>query len=87
MSEKNFYFACNLPLQVYWDEDGKDARIVNYMPRKERICELKLSAVIADQSREEFFSEAASYFENLASLMRKAANGSNEVIYYHDQGM
>lgn len=87
MKQDNCYWVYNLPLQVWFDEESDDARIVNYMPRKERCCEIQLSEVIGNQSKEEFFSQAAFYFDNLARLMREAAAGSKVDIYYHDQGV
>jgi hypothetical protein len=89
------YWGYNLPLQV-WPKhaDPEDenspvigARILNYMPRKERCCELELEEVMGEQSREEFFECAALRFENLARLMREAAKNPAMHVYYHDSGL
>lgn len=88
MTDKNqIYWAYNLPLQVWPDEDGRDARILNYMPRKECVIDVSLSEVIGSQSRDEFFENAALRLENLARLMRACKNDSKSVVYYHDAGM
>lgn len=89
------YWSFNLPLQV-WPEhaDPEDenspvigTRIVNYMPRKERCCDLDLEDVQGEQTREEFFETAALHLENLARLMRVAGKDPSAHVYYHDAGM
>ncbi|AYW60736.1 TPA: hypothetical protein P6M77_001511 [Pseudomonas aeruginosa] len=93
--KNSIYWAFNLPLQVWpihKDEDDEssaitDFRILNYMPRKERICEVYLSEVIGEQSREEFLETAALHFENLARLFRSSKSDPGKHIYYHDDGM
>jgi len=88
MADKNqIYWAYNLPLQVWPDEDGKNARILNYMPRKESVINVSLSEVIGSQSRNEFFEDAALRLENLARLMRACKDDSKAVVYYPDEGM
>lgn len=88
MTDKNqIYWAYNLPLQVWPDDDGKDARILNYMPRKEGVINVRLSEVIGSQSRDEFFENAALRLENLARLMRACKDDSKLVVYYPDEGM
>jgi len=94
-NDKNneIYWSYNLPLQLWPiredDEDDNskiiDYRIVNYMPRKESICEMNLSKLEEDQTREEIFEQAAKYFENLARLFRKAITDKEMHIYYHDE--
>lgn len=89
------YWSLNLPLQVWpKHEDPNDeespvvgARVLNYMPRKERCESLDLEEVIGDQTREEFFETAALHLENLARLMREAGKDPAMVVYYHDGGM
>lgn len=89
------YWAYNLPLQV-WPKhaDPEDenspvigARVVNYMPRKERCCDLDLEEVLGEQTREEFFETAALHLENLGRLMRAAGKDPSAHVYYHDAGM
>ena len=88
MTDKNrIYWAYNIPLQVWPGEDGKDARILNYMPRHERCETLDLRNVIGDQTHKEFFQTAAQYLENLAKRFRKLANGEVDIVYYPDEGM
>ena len=97
MSEQKngLYWDYNLPLQVWpehqdpEDENSEviDAKILNYMPRKGRCCDLKLSDIIGEQTREDFFENAAQVFENLARLMRVAAKDINTCIYYPYEGM
>lgn len=96
MSEKNgLYWAYNLPLQVWpihekpEDENSKivGARILNYMPRKERCHETTLDELLDEQTREEFFESAAKRFENMARLMREAAKDERLVVYYPDTGL
>lgn len=87
MTDKNqIYWAYNLPLQV-WPDDDDDARILNYMPRKGCVIDVSLSEVIGSQSRDEFFENAALHLENLARLMRACKTDSKSVVYYHDAGM
>ena len=87
--KNDLYWAFNLPLQV-WPNDGnslEDPRILNYMPRKETVCETVLSDIIGEQTREEFFEQAALILENLAKLMRIAGKDPNFNVYYPDSGM
>ncbi len=96
MSTKNqLYWAYNLPLQV-WPKhaDPNDekspivgARVLNYMPRKERCDDCDLADLLGEQTREEFFESAALHLENLARLMREAAKDPALLVYYHDAGM
>jgi hypothetical protein len=83
----SLYFAFNLPLQVWPTEDGTDARILNYMPRRERCEEMLLSEAIGDVTRAEFFEHAAKCYENMARLMRAAGADPAVHVYYHDEGM
>jgi len=97
MADKNeLYWAYNLPLQVWPEFEIEDdetspvvqTRIVNYMPRKEQCCSLVLDEdVLGGQTREEFFETAAVHLENLARLMREAAENPAVTVYYHDDGM
>ena len=89
------YWAYNLPLQVrprHADPENDNspvigARVLNYMPRKERCCDIELEEVMGEQSREEFFESAALRLENLARLMREAGKNPSAHVYYHDAGM
>jgi hypothetical protein len=96
----SLYWAYNLPLQVWPnhedpdDEDSKiiGSRILNYMPRKERCCDLDLDEARGSESREEFLLNAAVHLENLAKQFRDAAvvekeTGNIPLIYYHDKGL
>lgn len=93
--KNKLYWAFNLPLQVWprhKDDDDElspvvDAKLLNYMPRKECCCELLLSDVLGEQTREEFFETAARHFENLARLMRVAAKDPTATVYYHSDDM
>jgi len=93
--KNSLYWSYNLPLQVHPIHDDPDddtsplinTTILNYMPRKGRIEELDLSDVLEEQTRQEFFETAALHFENLAKLMRKAAEDESTYIYYHDEGV
>lgn len=93
--KNDLYWAYNLPLQVWPKHEDKydettpiiETRILNYMPRKERCVMLDLEECIGDQTREEFFETAARHLENLAKLMREAAQDQEVVVYYHDDGM
>lgn len=96
MSAKNqLYWAYNLPLQVWpKHQDSEDenspivgARVLNYMPRKERCEDCDLSDLLGEQTREEFFESAAQVLENLARLMREAAKDPALLVYYPDAGM
>lgn len=96
MSIKNrLYWAYNMPLQVWpkhQDPDDENspivgARVLNYMPRKERCEDSDLSDLLGEQTREEFFESAALHLENLARLMREAAKDPALLVYYHDKGM
>lgn len=83
----SLYWAYNLPLQLWPSEGGDEARIVNYMPRKEQLCDLALSDAMGEQTREEFFEQAALCLENMAHLFRQAKTDTKLTIYYHDEGM
>jgi hypothetical protein len=94
--QKNaLYWSYNLPLQVWpRHEDCEDAdsrvvgaRILNYMPRKERCETVDLAELLGEQTREEYFETAALHLENLARLMRKAAADPSFAVYYADCGM
>ena len=93
MTEKNsLYWAYNLPVQVWpMHEDPDDeespivsARVLNYMPRKERCDFLDLNELLEDQTREEFFETAALRLENLARQMREAGANPAKRVYYAD---
>lgn len=93
------YFANNLPLQVWPPEEGDDpessrTRILNYMPRREAVLETTLEDLIGDEEghidpevRRQFFLDAARCFDNLARLMRGAAEDPTMSVYYHNKGM
>ena len=93
--KNSLYWSYNLPLQVWpthedpEDENSPvvDARILNYMPRKERVVKCNLKDLQGEQTRQEYFETAAIYFENMARLMREAATDESLAIYYHDDGM
>lgn len=96
MDKNSRFWAYNLPLQVWPKHEDPDdenspvvgARLVNYMPRKERCCDLDLDEdLLGGQTREEFFETAALYLENLARLMREAAKDAAKMVYYHDEGL
>lgn len=90
------YWDYNLPLQ-YWprfeneeEESGNviGSRILNYMPRKERCCEMSSDDdYLGEQTHEEFFECAAKHCENLARLFRNVAKDPSAHVYYHDEGM
>ena len=79
--KNELYWSYNLPLQFNQD------RVLNYMPRKERVEWLELEEVLGEETRQEYFETAAKHFENLARLFREAANDPEAMIYYHDEGM
>lgn len=93
--KNSLYWAYNLPLQVWPKHQDPDdetspvvgARVLNYMPRKERCEDCDLDDLLGEQTREEFFMTAALHLENLARLMREAAADPSKLIYYHDAGM
>lgn len=96
MSAKNsLYWAFNLPLQVWPKHQNQDdenspvvgARVLNYMPRKERCTDCDLDELLGEQTREEFFESAAQHLENLARLMREAGKDPAKHVYYHGAGM
>ncbi len=93
--KNNLYWAFNVPLQI-WPKhaDGLDETsevvgytVLNYMPRKERLCSVEMHEVLGDQTREEFLESAALHLENLAKLMREAISDPRKHIYYPDIGM
>lgn len=93
--KNRMYWSCNLPLQVWpvhEDPDNDespivDARVLNYMPRKECVTWINLSELLEEQTREEFFMTAASILENLARQFRVAAVDQGMDVYYPDEGM
>jgi hypothetical protein len=95
MSDTSLYWAFNLPLQVWpMHADPNDenspvvgARILNYMPRRERCETMDLSELLVEQTRQEVFERAALVLENLARLMREAGADPTKQVYYPDEGL
>lgn len=82
MEKNNLYWEYNLPLQYWPGENGEDATIVNYSPRRAQAQTAELD--LGEQTHEEFFNTAADKLENLAKLMRRAAKEPTFHVYYHD---
>jgi len=93
--KNKLYWSYNLPLQVWPKHANPDdpespvigARVLNYMPRKERCESFDLEELLDEQTREEFFESTAQHLENLARLMREAGKDPAKTVYYHDAGM
>lgn len=89
--KNEIYWDYNPPLQVAPIHDDPEdetsevvgTRILNYMPRKERCVWLDLEEANSDeQTREEFFNQAAEILERLADQMREAARDPTILVYY-----
>ena len=82
---QNKNFEYNLPLQAYRQEDGK-INLVNYMPRKNSVCEISLEEFNGtEMSEEDFFYGVASNLLNLAILFVEFAQKKRDAVYYHDE--
>lgn len=87
-TQKNkLYWAMNLPLQIFPNDDGEGYTVLNYMPRKEQVRSCDLEELLGAQTREEFLESAALHLENLARLMREAITDPTKTVYYPAEGM
>ena len=85
MQRKSFEY--NLPLQAYKQEDGT-IDLLNYMPRKESCCHLKLSEMEElkdEQEVKNYFYGVSCNLLNLAILFAEFAEGKRDSVYYHDE--
>jgi len=82
---QNELFNYNLPLQAYRDDDGK-ITVVNYMPRKNAVCELTLEELNEEGTKEQdLFYGVACNLLNLAILFIEFADKKRDAVYYHDE--
>lgn len=79
----NFYFAYNLPLQLW--RESKGIQVLNYMPRKET-CKY-LSDRVPQELSEKFCERTAEIFENFAKLIRAFGKGQINHVYYPDSNL
>jgi glutathionyl-hydroquinone reductase len=84
------FWAYNLPLQIFIDElddesdeESKLYRIVNYMPRKDGVCDI--DALMTKEEMQSVCKNSAEILRNLASLFDAFAEGKLEHIYYPDK--
>lgn len=76
------FWVYNLALQM-WPNQGGGARILNYMPRRERCVELETPVIAADLPA--FCRNNAKVLRNLADLFDAMAEGKIDTIYYPDE--
>ena len=87
----SLYWSYNVPLQMWpTNEDPEDEeskiigwRVLNYMPRKERCCDL--DEIITPDEMPAYCKNAAKLLRNLADRFDKMANKEIDNIYYHDE--
>jgi hypothetical protein len=77
------YWAYNLPLQIWRQDDGTWHIPANYMARKQRCA--SLDNHVSDADRPQFCRNAAAILRNLADLFDAAADGQLDHIYYPDK--
>ncbi len=85
------FWAYNLPLQIYEaesddeleDEESKLYSILNYMPRKDGVCDI--DALMTKEEMQTVCKNSAEILRNLASLFDAFAEGKLEHIYYPDK--
>jgi len=77
-----WYWSYNCPLQM-WHCDNNTWRVINYMPRKERIA--TLDKHITREELPNFCEHAARTLRNLADLFDALADGRIDNIYYPDE--
>ena len=80
----NLFWAYNCPLQMWRNDDGT-WRVINYMPRKERIG--ILDEQITKEELPDFCKNTAHILRNLAELFDALADGKIDTIYYPDKKM
>ena len=73
------YWAFNLPLQIWRQDDGTWSIPANYMARRER-C-VRADQDLSDADRPQFCRNAAAILRNLADLFDAVADGQIDHIY------
>ena len=76
------YWSYNCPLQMWQCGDGT-WRVINYMPRKERI--VTLDERVTREELPSFCEKAARTLRNLADLFDALGDGKINTIYYPDE--
>jgi len=76
------FWGYNMPLQFWRQSDGT-ARVLNYMPRKERCAYLDKSVSKDDMQR--CCVNTAKILRNLASLIEAFGRGELDTVYYPDE--
>ncbi len=85
------FWAYNLPLQIFKnesddpseDEELKLYSIVNYMPRKDSVCDIE--EVMTKEEVQTVCKNSAEILRNLAGLFDAFAEGKLEHVYYPDK--
>jgi hypothetical protein len=77
------YWAYNLPLQIWRQDDGTWSIPANYMARKERCVHADQG--LSDADRPQFCRNTAAILRNLADLFDAVADGQLDHIYYPDK--
>lgn len=76
------FWAFNCPVQMFPLDNGT-WRILNYMPRKERIVEL--GKTVTKEELPGFCKNTAHILRNLANLFDALGDGKIDTIYYPDE--
>ena len=81
----DIFWSYNLPLQMWpTDAEGEEAwRVLNYMPRKERIQ--SLAELVTKAELPQFCKNTAAVLRNLAELFEALGEGKIKTIYYPDE--
>jgi hypothetical protein len=74
------YWAYNLPLQIWRQDDGTWSIPANYMARRARCVHADQG--LSDADRPQFCRNTAAILRNLADLFEAAAEGKIDYIYY-----
>jgi hypothetical protein len=78
------FWSYNCPLQMWPTEDGT-WRVLNYMPRKERIA--TFDDRVTKEELPSFCKNTARILRNLAGLFDALAVGKIDLIYYPDKDL
>lgn len=85
------HFAFNLPLQMWFEKDEEtdeiSCRMLNYMPRKEQVCDLQLSELYdgkmpTKEQFRDFCDTTIAIYKNLIRKFEALRDGKIDTVYY-----
>ena len=86
------FWAYNLPLQFYRDEEtNKLTSIVNYMPRKGTCCELSAKDLFenvgdfSEQDVRDVCDTSIAILKNLIRKIKAFRDGKEDIVYYPNE--